>query len=1330
MSFKLTSYPSAFSRPDYISGHSAWMKHIPFAFTVIEALRPKILVELGTHFGDSYCAFCQSADELKIDVRCFAVDTWEGDPHAGFYGEDVLDMLRNVHDRRYGNFSTLLKHTFDEAASYFAPGTIDLLHIDGLHTYDAVKHDFETWLPLLSERSVVLFHDTNVRENDFGVWKLWEELSSKYPSFSFYHGHGLGVLGVGNKLPAAAKALFQCSEEEANGIRNFFAQSGETIVLETEISNALKVQNSRVDELETRLTLRDQVVDELEAQLALRDQVKADVEDSKSLLSERLDEATLTIADLEQQKLAAASELLQLEIQLHETQQSLSNILNSKSWRLFKPARTLRTLITTNTNRIKRVNSARKAVGGWRSLARATYTVWRADGFKGVRAAARGSKSARLLSIATRTDNILDEIALRLKTQNPNPVASNQNQLGDIKISIVMPVYKVDIDVVKAAVDTVLGQTHQNWELCIADDCSLDPELSKVLTDYTQLDTRIKLLTLTTNQGISGASNAALSLATGNYIALMDNDDILTFDALEIVASTILSNPGVDILYSDECKVDETGKPVEIFAKPNWSPMLMLNCMYIGHLGVYRRTLIEQIGGFRSEFDFSQDYDLALRASESATQIVHIPEVLYGWRMIESSAAAGGKPYARTTNIAALQAAIERRGWRGQALALPTANKVAFDVSMHSGLVSIIVPSDNQKNIENTIKSIVKDTGYKNFEIIVVTNSTIVKAMQEQSCDIRVQFCPYDKPYNFSDKCNAGAATASGEFLIFFNDDVRVISTDWLDSILEYLALDGVGIVGPKLLYENNTIQHAGMVTGVRRLVGTAFHSLPADTTLHYNFAQSVREVSLICGACLAISKTTFDEVCGFDAENTPINHSDVDLCFKVRDLGLSCVYTPHATLLHIGHMSLAEVDKKKSFRPKRKDKADIFLLRRWSTYLSHDPYFTKPMRDLLYHDSPEPYQIFGDGSETDVSGGTDILLVSHDLTESGAPRVVLEMARSLKDAGNFVVVASPEDGPMRNELQKIGVLVIVDSLLLTAHSSVKDFARNFDLIIANTAVAWPIVQQLSPHVDVYWYIHETGLIAELATLHTKSFTEALSGAKMIIAGSRRAASALKDYRTDVVVLEYGLDSQIRDLDSLASTSCNPSRKLVISVFGSYEPRKGQDLFIAAVSDLPSDFKERCEFRLHGRVLDAAFFEGITKMASNENSITLNTHLTHIEYLRELANSDLIVVPSRDDTLPLVSLNALSAAKPLMCTLTTGTAEYLTHGATGYVISSNHPPVITQALLDALANSSRWHEIGLGGRQVFDTYFSRDRFSNALLMLLKAKTLPKESVSI
>ncbi len=252
--------PISFETPHRLTDVISWHGHIPFAFWIVDALRPRVLVELGTHKGDSYCAFAQAVDRLRLDTVCHAIDTWRGDEHAGFYGERIFEELRQYHDRRYSRFSRLMRSTFDDAASHFAEGSIDLLHIDGLHTYDAVKHDFETWRPKLSERAVVLLHDVDVRDSDFEVWRLWNELTRRYPSFRFHHSHGLGVLAVGDDMAGAIRRLTHYGEPQGEKVRFFFSKLGDNLLRNVPRAKLLEAQEQLRRQAREFAILRAEVV--------------------------------------------------------------------------------------------------------------------------------------------------------------------------------------------------------------------------------------------------------------------------------------------------------------------------------------------------------------------------------------------------------------------------------------------------------------------------------------------------------------------------------------------------------------------------------------------------------------------------------------------------------------------------------------------------------------------------------------------------------------------------------------------------------------------------------------------------------------------------------------------------------------------------------------------------------------------------------------------------------------------------------------------------------------------------------------------------------------
>lgn len=917
-------------------------------------------------------------------------------------------------------------------------------------------------------------------------------------------------------------------------------------------------------------------------------------------------------------------------------------------------------------------------------------------------------------SIPARYAEIQRDLNGRFRLDRATPaLASNAD--GPV-ISILMPVYRPPLIFLDRAIRSVLMQSVGNWELCIVDDCSSDDALTALLHGYAMSDARIKVGTASQNGGIARASNAALALATGAYVGLLDNDDLLTVDAVETVTQALAEEPELDFLYSDECLIDENDLTVRLFSKPDWSPTFLFACMYSSHFTVYRRTLVEQVGRFRPDYDFSQDYDLALRIADTNPRVRHLSAYLYGWRMIPGSAAQGGKPYARLTNVAALQDALDRRGYPGTAFGFPTTNVITRKPTTEQPKVSIIIPSDNLDNISVSVKSIVDHTEYSNLEILVVTNSRIVAEIGQHEITPFVTCVPYDRPFNFSDKCNVGADAATGQYLVLYNDDVRVISSNWVHSLLDIAVLDHVGSVAPKLLYEDGLIQHAGMVTGVRRLVGTAFHTYPSETADHFGMAQYPREVSLLCGACIMVRADVYRRIGGFDAQNAPISHSDVDLCFRIRELGLACVYVPTASLKHIGHVSIGEVEAKP--RAFKRDKADIFLLKRWAREVAYDPYFPPAMRDILYRDSQEAFQLhpgmrLPGGRWTE--GGRDVLIVSHDLTNSGAPKIVLDIARMLSANGDYVCVVSPTDGPMRERLTAIGIDVIVDELVLAQNQAVFDFTKNFDLAITNTIVTWPFVTQMGGTLPVHWYVHESELVDHFVNVFPE-FLGSFPQAARVWVGSSKSGRHLANHGVvDFTVVPYGVDELA---GHSAGRVIDADRPMSVGLFGSVEPRKGQDLAVLGILAVPE--AERChiELRLFGRILDKVFADAVKAIANDDPSIVFGGELTPDAYTAAFAEVDVVIVPSRDDTLPLVSLDALAAGKPLVVSRTTGTSEWLEHERSGLLLTHNSPDEIGEVLRRLSTDRELRIAVGAAGRACFEQNFSWNSFVTRILGLL------------
>ena len=496
-----------------------------------------------------------------------------------------------------------------------------------------------------------------------------------------------------------------------------------------------------------------------------------------------------------------------------------------------------------------------------------------------------------------------------------------------IKFSVLVPLYNTSEKYLREMIQSVKDQIYGNWELCLAD--GSDPEhayVEQVCLEYAQTDSRIHYQRLTENKGISENTNACAQMASGDYIALLDHDDIYTQDALYYNAKAILET-NADVLYSDEDHLALDGTHVNPFYKPDWSPDLMYSQMYICHLLVFRRELFEKIGGYRKEYDGSQDYDLMLRFSEETDKICHIPRVLYSWRESETSTAsnANAKPYAHIAGKNALDAHLKRK-FGPNASAEETEYLFVYSPRFRLDnlpLVSVIIPmKDHWEMTDACVKSIFEKTTYPNYEIIILNNRS-QKAdtfawFEKVRADSRVRVIDADMEFNWSKINNFGIRQAKGDVFVFLNNDTLVISPDWLDRLAENALRPDIGIVGGLLLYEDNTIQHAGVVVGIS---GWADHIFKGMAPVHYGAPyvspMVSRNVLAVTGACMAVSRATLNTIGTFD-ESFIICGSDVELCIRAHDHGLFNRYDVNVRLYHLESKSrdsyIPEMDFQRSF--------------------------------------------------------------------------------------------------------------------------------------------------------------------------------------------------------------------------------------------------------------------------------------------------------------------------------------------------------------------------------------------------------------------------------
>lgn len=953
-------------------------------------------------------AFCQAVQELHLPTACYAIDTWQGDEHAGFYDSGVFARLNAEHQANYGAFSQLIRARFDEALATFGDGTIDLLHIDGRHLYEDVVEDYTSWLPKLSAHGVVLFHDIEVRERNFGVWKFWEEVRARHPSFSFLHGHGLGVLCPGD-VPDGLAALFAAGSSEQVAIREIYSRLGAAVstayqaaVHHADLTHTREQLRHATTEIERRNEDVDRLaakVDEQEAisqdglELIQRSAISAREIADLALGGEVADAAATPVSAAPVDALPAAldtlhtaveqqrDELTRAQERVDELQslamrhgvaaQQLDELQRSGIWRGFVAVRSFAMQVPAPVrSKLRRVLKAAwwaatphrmperirflrmrraESAGMSRGESRVTYPAGRFLNYTPSEATST-STAAGSYRFADRPQSYV-----YVPPRRPDDIAEKIAAWGTHPVfSIVVPLYNTSDALFDAMYESVRGQWYPHWQLILIDDKSPSPNVRERLARVD--DPRVKILALDTNRGIAGATNAGLDEASGDYIVFLDHDDELTDDCLFELAQCV-NRDDPDYIYSDEDKIETDGTFGQPFFKPDWSPDTLMSTMYTCHVSCVRRSLQREIGGLRPEYDGSQDWDFVLRVTERAKRISHVRKVLYHWRVIPASVASDlqAKPYAIDAGRRARIDALKRRGLVGTlepVLQLPGYFRTRY-APVGQPLVSIVIPSKNNgKVLETCLTSIRSKTRYPNVEIVLIDNgSTDADTLHRidtlaSSLDIKV--VRHDAPFNYSELNNLGVRAALGEYLVFLNDDTEVLAASWLDDMLGFAQLEHIGAVGAKLLYpEGRRVQHAGIVN-LADGPNHAFQMDSADAPGY--FARNLLEYNWIgvTGACLMTSREKFDRIGGFD-EALPVAYNDVDLCFRFAEAGLFNVVCQSVELLHYESMSRGRDDiKPEKIARLAQDKAQLYL--KHPNFYMFDPFHNPNLDQLDIH--------------------------------------------------------------------------------------------------------------------------------------------------------------------------------------------------------------------------------------------------------------------------------------------------------------------------------------------------------------------------------------------
>ncbi|WP_313079635.1 glycosyltransferase family 2 protein [Atlantibacter sp.] len=519
-------------------------------------------------------------------------------------------------------------------------------------------------------------------------------------------------------------------------------------------------------------------------------------------------------------------------------------------------------------------------------------------------------------------------------------------------ISVVMPVYNPAEIYLRACLDSVIAQSYPHWELCIADDKSPKEHVQRVLREYEARDPRIKVVYRHKNGHISAASNSALEVATGDYVALLDHDDALPEHALLFMAQAICIQPDTQILYSDEDKLNGRGERFDPHFKSDWNPDLFFSQNYVSHLGVYRRSLLTKIGGFRLGVEGSQDQDLLLRCLPhvKAEQIVHIPRVLYHWRTIEGSTAlaSGEKSYTTDAGIKALRDyfAAQHPGVVVEAGLVPNTYRVRYPIPEPAPLVSLLIPTRDRRSLtETAVRSILEKSTYTHFEILILDNGSVEPETLEffsqiQQEDSRVKVLRYDYPFNYSAINNFGARHAKGTVIGLVNNDIEVINPEWLTEMVSHCLRPEIGCVGAKLYYSNDTLQHGGVILGIGGVGGHSHKNFTRNHPGYFSRLVLTQSLSAVTAACLLIRKEIFDHVSGLDEENLKVAFNDVDFCLKVRQAGYRNLWTPYAELYHYESISRGVEDSPEKIA--RFAKEVNFMKAKWGRQLEIDPFYSQ----------------------------------------------------------------------------------------------------------------------------------------------------------------------------------------------------------------------------------------------------------------------------------------------------------------------------------------------------------------------------------------------------
>lgn len=928
------------------------------------------------------------------------------------------------------------------------------------------------------------------------------------------------------------------------------------------------------------------------------------------------------------------------------------------------------------------------------------------------------------------------------------------------KISIAVPIYNTPEFFLKELILSVTSQIYPNWELCLADDASTQPHIREILEEAAKSDDRIKVVFRLENGHIAEATNSAIEVATGEYIGLLDHDDLLSPDALLHVAECIHKYPDVDWIYTDEDKIERTGRHYDPQMKGDWSPEMMLTHNFPQHFTVIRKTLVDKVGRMRKGYEGAQDLDLYLRVSEHTTpaKIKHVAKVCYHWRCHDESTASHGtqKRYIFDSAERGISDAIERRGLRAKPFLPAVAEKngwclyqLKWDESLLAeNPVTIVIPTrDRVELLEKCVDSLKRTVDKRYVKLIIVddgsqeskTREYFQKLEKERVFQCRV--IPSGRttePFNYARLMNVGANYVDTPYMLHLNNDIEAIAPGWLEDMVGWMSLEGVAVVGAKLYYPDRTIQHAGVIIGPHRgLADHLFDRLPKEEPGYISLPHAARNVSAVTGACLLTPTKLYRELGGFDEENFAVQYNDVDYCLRVIESGKRVVFTPQATLIHV---TSASRGKEYNYQE------HLHFLSRYPNY--RDPYFNENLDiDNLWM-GVNPYHY----CHPERVEKLKVLVVSHNLNLEGAPLIIYNYARHFATVGNYQVkVISAEDGVLREFYEDLNIPVkIVPKQVPFPEESIEQFRHrlkqlgdsldlaDFDLVVCNTMLTfWGVELARLFGLPSIWNIHEsTNIEKSIKTFFGEASVEGMrqllkdcfQNANKVVFQAEATRKVFQGFNANdnfrtfagaVPIEKIDRFRQSHDKLSLRKQYGIDPESIVITVVGTICERKGQHVFVEAIEELETRYKGRnikiSAVIVGGNVISYLHFVQHQIEKSGLKNVYIFDKTKNVYDF--FAMSDIFVCSSFEESFPRVILEAMAFQLKIVSTNVFGIPEMVDDDRDAYLVNPGNPKALADAIDKCLENPEKSARMASNAyAKVCRMFDEKDLLKNHLLL--------------